>query len=337
MDQNIPNKRLSKQGYRSFLAGALFGLCFPIVGTLLLSYEQGISWQYWGQLHLSNSLLLIIDTAPLVLGIFAYFLGTSQAKTIRFQKLRQAESEHFNAKLTARNKDLSELTRVLDDLIYTASHDLKTPIVNLKSMITMVRMLNATPGSSHKMAQVLRRMEVATNRFDTTIDDLLDLSRIDSYFEGGSKEIGLREFTEDVLASLSQNIAQSHAVVNLDIPGSTVLFWPEASLSCVLQNLITNSLKFQIEGKAPEITIRAEQMATEIRLDVQDNGRGIDLNRNRDKLFKMFKKINQSDNSGIGLYLIKRIIDKAGGRIDVESTPGLGTCFSVYIPTTLAG
>lgn len=337
MNQSSLHKNFKRQGYRSFLAGAFFGLCFPVIGTVILSYEQGVGLGDWWQIHLNNSLLQIIDTAPLFLGLFAYFIGTSQAKTLKSQHLRQIENEAFNTKLSAQNKDLKELTRILDDLIYTASHDLKTPIVNLKSMITMMRMLKDSPHSSEKMDQVLNRMEVATDRFDTTINDLLDLSRVDSYFEGGNRELGLREFTQDVLAGLNTDIERSQAIVTLDIPESATLFWPEASLTCVLQNLISNSLKFQSEDRIPEITIRSHRMENEIRLDVQDNGRGIDLNKNRKKLFRIFKRIEQSDNSGIGLYLIKRIIDKAGGRIDVESTPGQGTCFSVFFPTTLAG
>ena len=172
-DQLNLNARVKKQGVRYFLGGALFGLLFPILATLIRILQSSIPFSFAQilEIHLSDPLIQIIDTAPFFLGLFAYFIGRAQAKAIGSQERRRKEAEVFSQQLREQNQDLQELNEVLDGLIYTASHDLKTPVVNLKSMLDMLRMIKDRPGSEAQMEQILDRMDLAADRFDHTIQD----------------------------------------------------------------------------------------------------------------------------------------------------------------------
>lgn len=121
---------------------------------------------------------------------------------------------------------------------------------------------------------------------------------------------------------------KSNAEIRLNLDDCPVIEFSKKDLRSIVMNLLSNAIKYRSERR-PEVLIKCYQKDQYAILSVTDNGIGIDLKHA--KLFKMFKRFNtETEGTGIGLYIIKRIIDDAGGKIEVESEVGKGSTFSVY-------
>jgi signal transduction histidine kinase len=109
--------------------------------------------------------------------------------------------------------------------------------------------------------------------------------------------------------------------------------FPALHLQNILQNLITNAIKYRKPDVDPVIEIKSRRLKEFIRLEVSDNGSGLDLDQHGKKLFGLFKRFHlNTEGKGIGLYITKSIIENYQGKIEVESTPGEGTSFRIYFP-----
>ncbi|MCB9232816.1 MAG: HAMP domain-containing histidine kinase [Bacteroidia bacterium] len=315
--------------------GVLFGICFPVIGTLIRCYqsEGGFSIAKCLEIQSSDPLLMIIDTAPFFLGLFSYFIGLSIERLLQEQKDRENDSLAYTSRLEIQNSELTELNSALDGLIYTASHDLKTPVVNFKSMISMLRTVKDRPGSEKMVEEILLRMDKSAEKFQVTISDLLNISRIERNFEEPKEEIVIDKAVGEVLESIAEMVNRRESKIHLETKTAPKIMFQPRSMDSILQNLISNALKYSSPERNPEIWIRTSETARNFHLEVEDNGRGIDLEKHKNKIFKMFKRLHTgAEGTGIGLYIIKRIIDKAGGSIQIQSQVNHGTKFLIELP-----
>ena len=327
---------------RYAIGGAAFGLCFPVVSTLLACNTRPVP-NGCLQLHVDEPLLWVIDTAPLILGIFAYFIGRSIEGRIAHERaalhaIRQREAEQRVAaeRLAAQNKDLTELNEMLDGLVYTASHDLKTPVINFQSMIKMLRSVKDKPDSAPMVENIIQRMEGATLRFQNTISGLLDISRVER-LEGnlGKENVRLQDLVEEAWASIQAVAEAQGASLEITDMENTTLHTNKEALQSVFLNLLTNALKYADAQRPCKVQMICQSRPGCTTIQVQDNGIGIDLAAQGDKLFRMFKRLTaQSEGSGIGLYIVKRTLNKLGAEIRVESQLGQGSTFTLDFPTT---
>ncbi|MDB5013860.1 MAG: chemotaxis protein CheR, partial [Daejeonella sp.] len=128
---------------------------------------------------------------------------------------------------------------------------------------------------------------------------------------------------------ISEKVKNSQVTFYTDFQEDNILF-PKRNLRSILLNLITNAIKFGSSGRHTEIRIKTERVDSHIVLTVQDNGIGINPDR-LNFIFKMYQRLNvDTEGQGIGLYLIKKIIDASGGKIEVESEAGKGSTFKIY-------
>jgi signal transduction histidine kinase len=320
------------------LLGIAFGLSFPIVGTALVCLEDGCPDGIIA-LHTHSRLMQIIDLAPLVLGIFSNLLGANVDKRLASERLAKEAleqkalvQEKFTAQLQAQNDDLLELNATMDGLVYTASHDLKTPIINFESMVKMLRMVWHQPNSEAMVEEILSRMEKATGRFHATIGDLLEVSRVERQEELPLEPVHLATVVQEIEAALQTFIDAEQATLQVEL-GDAVALGSMNAYTSIFQNLITNAIKYKHPERNPEIRISAKQDGTWLQVQFVDNGLGIDLEKHGGKMFKMFTRFqNSGEGTGIGLYIVKRTLDKIGGQISVESTVGKGTTFLLHLP-----
>ena len=127
-------------------------------------------------------------------------------------------------------------------------------------------------------------------------------------------------------------IPTNEAEIEVDFSGFRKLRYPRKNLRSVLYNLVSNAIKYADPQRAPRVTVKTymSTAANDCVLSVADNGLGI-ADKQLSKLFTMFKRLHDHvEGSGIGLYLVKRILDNSGDRILVESQPGEGSVFNVY-------
>jgi signal transduction histidine kinase len=249
-------------------------------------------------------------------------LGTTAAL-----RRSNVELQHSNAELARSNADLEQFA-------YVASHDLSEP-------------LRTVAGFSQLLAKQYRgrldpdadlyvsHMAAGVERMQQLIDDLLLYSRAGRLPVHG-RPVDLDEVLDEVLHAIGPAIRERGAtVVAGDLP---TVRGERSQLAQVLQNLIVNAVKFTATDVTPEIRVDAVRLGTEWRVTVRDNGIGIDAAQ-RDAVFKMFGRLHPGDSypgTGIGLALVKRIVERHGGRVWVESAPGGGSVFSFTLPDAVA-
>jgi signal transduction histidine kinase len=118
------------------------------------------------------------------------------------------------------------------------------------------------------------------------------------------------------------------------VPEETTLLFSAKNLRSVLYNLLSNALKYRHPSRAPQVHVAYREQAAYQVLEVRDNGLGLDLTRGEEKLFGMFQRLHAHvEGTGVGLYMVKRMVENAGGHIEVQSQLGQGSTFSVYLPS----
>jgi signal transduction histidine kinase len=241
-----------------------------------------------------------------------------------------SEKQRAERALQQRNDELIRINSDLDNFIYTASHDLKAPISNIEGLVgTLKEELNASSNSEVK--EIIDMVNQSIVRFKETIQDLTEITKTQKNLQEDITYIDLNSLLEEIKFSIKDIVKSSKAVINADFCQYPDLKFSKANLKSILFNLLSNAIKYRDHDRIPEIHISCNKTETYVMIQVKDNGLGIPDNQ-KDKIFTMFKRLHDHvDGSGIGLYIVKRIIDNNGGRIEVDSTVGVGTTFRVYI------
>ncbi|WP_375435007.1 PAS domain-containing protein [uncultured Hymenobacter sp.] len=231
------------------------------------------------------------------------------------------------------NEQLHRTNVDLDNFIYTASHDLKQPIANIEGLLQGVQHALPPAGRVGEVSRMLDLMQDAVERFGRTITHLTDISRLQHEYDQPAALVPLARVVQEVRLDLAPLVTQTHARVAVQVPAEATLHFSEKNLRSVVYNLLSNALKYHHPDRAPEVTLTYEAQAAHHVLAVRDNGLGLDVAQDQDKLFGMFKRLHSHvEGSGIGLYMVKKVVENAGGRIEVESTLGQGSVFRVYLP-----
>jgi len=232
--------------------------------------------------------------------------------------------------LKHKNQELEKINKDLDNFIYTASHDLKAPISNIEGLVyTMKEALFEENIDKADVMILVDYIETSIVKFKITISDLTEISKL----QKGDNEVEdliLEDLIKDVELSISELIKSSQSTFKLNLEVSELSF-VRPYIKSILYNLIINAIKYRHPERNPLITINSYRKGGLLILEIKDNGIGI-ANEHFDKLFSMFKRFhNHVEGSGVGLYIVKRLIDNAGGKIEVESTLGIGTTFRIYL------
>jgi signal transduction histidine kinase len=238
------------------------------------------------------------------------------------RKQAEAEREALIRELGAKNAELERFT-------YTASHDLKSPLVTVRGFLGFVEK-DALAGNHERMRADMRRIREATDRMGRLLDELLELSRVGRVVSS-PRAVAFDELAHEALLLLAGRISERGVVVDVgaDLP---VLWGDRVRLLQVLQNLVENAVKFLGAQPRPRIQIGARRDGDQTVLFVRDNGIGIEPAQ-LERVFGLFDKLNpDSDGTGLGLALARRIVELHGGRIWAESAGrghGATLCFTL--------
>lgn len=219
-----------------------------------------------------------------------------------------------------------------ETFIYSVSHDFRGPLTNLVLLIDLLKTA-VSKKDEHEMAQLLETMDRSARSMKTMINELTDLIKIGAVVDDQEGIVNIEAILEDVKFTLKNQIYQSHAKITTHFPVSTLCF-SKKNLRSILYNLLSNAIKFTTEGKTPEIFIKTEKQEAYTLLSVKDNGVGIDPEKQKD-IFSIFKRLQpQIEGTGVGLFIVDKMVTNQGGRIEVESSPNQGTTFTIYVKNT---
>jgi two-component system, chemotaxis family, CheB/CheR fusion protein len=250
------------------------------------------------------------------------------------KKAQEALVESNESVLKQKNDELMRINNDLDSFIYSASHDLRAPISNMEGLLnTLIKDFSADNDEIKPVFDMLRQ---SIDRLKKTINELTEISKIQKSIEEDVQNINLLELYNEVLFNVNDLIVKNNPKIEVDFKDYPEIRFSRKNMRSVLYNLISNAIKYRSSKRQPEIFIKSSKVDNFILLRIQDNGLGI-KQENKERIFSMFKRFHDHvDGTGIGLYIVKRIIDNAGGRIELESEIDKGSIFKIYIPLSKA-
>lgn len=237
-------------------------------------------------------------------------------------ELKKAQLE-----LNKKNKSLLRINADLDNFVHTASHDLLAPLGNIEISIEVMNSVKVTDPELNKFLSIIN---TSVKKFRSLITEIATIAKVESDMIT-MEMVNVEEVIKNIEWSLDDKIKSAGAVIKTNLQVKTILF-SKKNLRSILYNLISNSIKFR-RDVSPVINISTTIEKDNMVLAVQDNGIGIDKN-DIGKIFDIYGRLHREvEGQGIGLYLAKKIVDAANGNITVESEPGKGSKFSIYLKT----
>jgi PAS domain S-box-containing protein len=248
------------------------------------------------------------------------------------EELRAANEEIMaaNEELGVINGQLTRTNQDLDNFVYTASHDLKAPILNIEGLLkALERQLNGRPGPPETVGKIYEMLYGSVNRFKSTIRDLTEVARISKESTEDVACIPVGVVLEEVLEDLAPQVREAGARIDVHLDGEAVQF-SRRNLKSVLYNLLSNAVKYRAPDRPLRVSIACQQQADYLVLVVADNGLGMDM-RQEEKIFALFKRLHAHvEGTGIGLYMVRKMLENAAGKITVTSQVGVGSTFNVF-------
>jgi signal transduction histidine kinase len=294
-------------------------------GLLVLSYVFAVTLQR------------IISGPILKLAQMSREISSKGDYSFRAQKKSEDEVgvlyDEFNSMLDviqSREEELESKNAELERFTYTVSHDLKSPLITIKGFLGLLEK-EAAGGNVDQMKKDISRIAAAADTMQELLDELLELSRIGRLINT-PEEVPFKDLVDDAKRLVEGRLIEKNVRLEIesDLP---VIFGDRNRLREILENLLDNSAKNMGEQSRPCIKVGSRPDGKEIVFYVQDNGIGIDPEYH-DQVFGLFDKLDQSiEGTGVGLAIVKRIVEVHKGRIWVESEgEGKGTTFCFTIP-----
>lgn len=233
---------------------------------------------------------------------------------------------------TALEQSLDELNDRYNELMqfsYIVSHNLRSPIVNL---ISLSETLQYPELKKEEIDELLYHINDVSHKLEGVTRDLAQVLSTRSTLNKIKEMVTFRDILDRVIATLELQIKECDADIFIDInPRDLEIFTIKSYLESICHNLISNSLKYSDKTRRPEIKISIQKSPEgTYTLIFADNGLGIDLELYKDKIFKIYQRFHTlQEGKGLGLYMTQVQTEALGGKIGIESTPGLGTTFTL--------
>jgi PAS domain S-box-containing protein len=241
-------------------------------------------------------------------------------REITEDKKQEVEKEQLIKELTQNNKDLQQFS-------YITSHNLRAPLSNLTGLLNLI---DDIPIENEELKEILDGFNKSTHLLNDTINDLVKVIIIKDNPSIEKENLMLKDIFEDVFSQLDFLIGMHKPIIKFNFEEVSFLNANKSYLESILLNLLTNAIKYKSETRKSKITITANQIDDMVILIFKDNGIGIDLERNKDKVFGLYQRFHDyPDSKGLGLFLVKSQVETMGGTISLESTVDVGTTFTL--------
>ena len=234
------------------------------------------------------------------------------------------EQKKTERALLDREHELTRMNQTLDSFVRIAAHDLRSPVASMQSLIE----LHHRHTDQNMRNTIFAQLEKSVLKMAETLDSLQMLLRWQDKKKPTAKELQLDEILHRVQDSLSFLMASREVTIRTDFSQAEHFSYIEPYLFSILKNLLSNAIKYSAPDRDCIIEIKTQAQEKGMVLTVSDNGIGIDLKKYGSKIFQSFERFtSQAVGTGLGLYLIKQMVEHNGGKIKVESQLNKGTTF----------
>ena len=241
-------------------------------------------------------------------------------RDVTVEKEREKEREQLIRELTQNNKDLKQFS-------YITSHNLRAPLSNLTGLLNLIEDI---PIEDSELKEIINGFSKSTHLLNETINDLVKVIIIKDNPSIQKEKLLIKDVFENVFDQLSFLISSNKPILKIDLEVETIFDINKSYLESIFLNLLTNSIKYREPSRQLRITIATKVVDNNLFMTFKDNGIGIDLEKNNDKIFGLYQRFhNYPDSKGLGLYLVKSQVESMGGTISVDSNVGKGTTFTI--------
>jgi PAS domain S-box-containing protein len=239
-------------------------------------------------------------------------------RDITEEKKAEKEKERLIRELTKNNKDLKQFS-------YITSHNLRAPLSNLTGLLNLIEDI---PIENEDLKEILAGFHKSTHLLNETIKDLAKVITIRDNSSLQNEETLIKDIFQNVFDQLHFQLEIHKPELNLNFGNVSTIQINKVYFESIILNLLTNAIKYRSADRKLAIEITCTKVNDSIIIQFKDNGIGIDLKRNKDKIFGLYQRFhNYPDSKGLGLYLVKSQVESMGGTIDIKSKVNKGTTF----------
>ena len=241
-------------------------------------------------------------------------------RDVTVEKEREKEREQLIRELTQNNKDLKQFS-------YITSHNLRAPLSNLTGLLNLIEEI---PIEDSELKEIINGFSKSTHLLNETINDLVKVIIIKDNPSIQKEKLFIKDVFENVFNQLSFLISANKPILKIDLEVETIFDINKSYLESIFLNLLTNAINYREPSRQLRITIATKVEDNNLFMTFKDNGIGIDLEKNNDKIFGLYQRFhNYPESKGLGLYLVKSQVESMGGTISVDSNVGKGTTFTI--------
>lgn len=252
-------------------------------------------------------------------GRFTHWVSIQHDVTER--KKQEVEKNKLINELVENNKDLKQFS-------YITSHNLRAPVTNL---LALIKLFDWSEIKDNENKLLLQSFEKSTTQLNDSINDLLNILVLKENKAAEPTSISFLETFNKTILSFTIILNELEVQFKVDFSAATTVLFNKEYLESIFTNLISNAIKFNSPNRQLIVEINTYIEANYVVMQFKDNGLGIDLEKNKDKIFKLFQTFHHGkDSKGVGLYLIQTQLTALGGKIEIESEVDKGACFTLY-------
>jgi signal transduction histidine kinase len=253
-----------------------------------------------------------------------------QNETLKVYNLNlRAEVEISHEGLLDSNRELVEKNNQLEQFAFMAAHNLRSPVARIKGLGNLLNMLDA---NDPERKFIIERIVESTVSLDQALHDLntiLELKKGLARFEPVSLKVSL----DKVMDTLKSEINLVQAEIHFDIEESSLLNSVPQYIESIFYNLIGNAIKYKSDERSLVIQVRSAKIDNKIKIEVQDNGLGLDLELHRNKIFRIYQRFHSHvEGRGMGLHIVKIQVEAINGTVEIFSKLNEGTTFEIMLP-----
>lgn len=271
--------------------------------------------------------MYIVEDRPIVHVHIQNITDRKQAEE-KMQELNSAlELEITKAELNAQQIEIKN--RELEELAYVAAHDLKAPVTNLNVLIEMI---DTHSIQGDKDIELFNKLKNNIEQVYKKVFSLNDVINFKTTLKDKKELLEFKKVFKEIEQSILDQLNSTNTTLDVDFSECPEIEYPPLHLNRILHNLLTNSMKYKSPDRLLKIEVKTRKINGSVCLNVKDNGLGFDAEKQGGKVFGLFKRLHTHvEGVGVGLYIVKSIVEAHGGKIEVISRPNEGALFTIHL------